>query len=177
MKKPNSWKLILVAMVLCLCATSPLEAQSKTQGDKSIKPMVFVATIPTEQPLPAAGATNTVNPLCPGSTNAPHCWVGNWTAPATRTDGSTITGTLAYNVQRALVTNGVAGTFTLLTATSIPALTYEDDTVVAGSTYVFLVTATETLNGVATVSNPSNQVTAVVTAAAPNPPVLTGVVH
>lgn len=174
MTKLSCWKLTLVAAVLSVCAVSPLNAQSKPQGDKSIKPMMFVATIPADgAPL----APNTVNPLCPGSTNAPHCWIGTWVAPTLHTDNTPITTPLVYDVQRAEVVNGVVGTPITITTVPTSALTIEDDTVVATHTYVFTVTAHETINGVTATSNPSNQVTAVVSTAPPNPPVLTGVSH
>jgi hypothetical protein len=119
---------------------------------------------------------NTVNPACTGSTNAPHCWIGTWTAPTTHTDGTPITGALTYDLLRATVTNGVAGPFTPVLS-GIVGTSAEDDTIVGGATYEYEVLVHEA--GDATPSAASApSIAAVVPVAPPSPTnAPTGVVH
>jgi fibronectin type 3 domain-containing protein len=76
---------------------------------------------------------------------------------------------LGFHVQRSLTTGGP---YTVITTTSVTVLTYTDLTVVAGTTYYYVVTAYNAAGD----SLPSNQVTAVIPVAVPAAPSLTAVV-
>jgi hypothetical protein len=159
----------LVFAVLASCGV--LSAQDK----KQIAPAFFTITIPTAQ---AAAGQGSINPLCPGSTTAPHCWIGTWTAPTVHTDNTPIptSNVLTYDLLRATVTNGTAGAFAPV-LTGISALTAEDDTVVGGQTYEYEIVVHEATNPNASLPSAAS-VAFLVPQAAPLPTSApTGIVH
>jgi len=90
----------------------------------------------------------------------------NWTAPTTRTDGTTLTNLASYNIYRASSAAGLA-TATKLATVAAPALTYTDASAPGGQTWYYAATAVDS-NGLE--SAQTNPVSAAVPAAKPSPP-------
>lgn len=89
----------------------------------------------TFAPVTVSMAVPAVN-VCAGG--APHCVSLSWVAPTANTDGSAIAGAVTYDVMRATVSGGP---YTKVTTAPISTVTFEDDTVLGGATYFYIVVA------------------------------------
>jgi hypothetical protein len=87
---------------------------------------------------------------CAGS--VAHCVTLTWTAPTAVVGGGAITGTLSYDVYRS-TTSGSG--YTKITTVPVSAAAYEDDNVVGGTTYFYVVVAYQTI-GTVTASGSAN---------------------
>lgn len=96
-------------------------------------------------------ATWTIVPATPAPVGAcagtfVHCVVLSWGAPSADVNGNAIAGPLTYDVYRSNVT----GTgYAKITTSPTSSLSFEDDAVVGGRTYFYVVVAYQTVNGVA----------------------------
>ena len=126
---------MVVLLAMCLGAFGAVaQLTAKNKSPKSIAIMTTVVSVPAKAAPTGACAGAFV-----------HCVTLTWNAPTANTDGSPITGTLSYSVYRATSVSGVIGAFSQVGTSA--SVSYEDDTVVSGTTYVYQVTATETIAG------------------------------
>jgi hypothetical protein len=149
----------IVFLVLLTFFATPWRAVFGSNSRLEVARYEMKTTIPA---IPApAGA-------CSGSTM--HCVSLGWSAPTADINGNPVAGPLTYDVFRS-TTSGTG--YVKISAVPVSSLTFEDDNVVGGTTYFYVVVAYQTVNG--TVFGPSansNQVSAtgLPIPGVPNPP-------
>ena len=144
------WILPILMFLLILSVHRTVTAQGVPKNQRII---LMTSVLVPSAPRPVSTCSNAL----------PHCTILSWAAPTKNTDGTSIVGTVTYNVFRS-ATNG--GPYAQLNLTPVSLTTYEDDSVVGGQTYFYVVTAV-----VGTVSSANSaQVTSLIPASVPNPP-------
>lgn len=145
----------LFALALLLCG-APAYAQGRTT---EVSRFTISAVVPAE-PAPTGACAGTFV----------HCVILLWTAPTTVVGGGAITGTLTYDVSRS-TTSGSG--YVKITTAPVSTLTFEDDNVVSGTTYFYVVVAYQTISGTvsaASANSPQSPAALVPPVTPPNPP-------
>lgn len=123
-------KRIFALVVLLFSLSLSGYAQNKTV---EVSRYTISAVVPAE-PTPTG--------VCAGV--AIHCVILTWTPPTTNANGGALTGSLTYDVSR--TTTSGSG-YVKITTTPVSTSTFEDDNVVSGTTYFYVVVAYQTTSG------------------------------